>query len=75
MIAVAEARAIRSRESAWATAIAAHHGGVVETPAPRHGKSSRITHHGAGIFAGLPNPMEVGRYHSLVVRERDLPDK
>jgi anthranilate synthase component 2 len=75
MIAAAEAKAIPLLGVCLGhQAIAAHHGGVVErAPAPRHGKSSRITHHGAGIFAGLPNPMEVGRYHSLVVRERDLP--
>lgn len=55
-------------------AIAAAHGGVVErAPAPRHGKSSRVAHEGTGIFAGLPNPFEAGRYHSLVVRENGLP--
>ena len=57
-------------------AIAAFHGGIVErAPAPRHGKSSRVAHHGAGIFAGLPNPFEAGRYHSLVVREAGLPSE
>jgi anthranilate synthase/aminodeoxychorismate synthase-like glutamine amidotransferase len=71
MIAAAEARAIPLLGD---QAIAAHHGGIVErAPAPRHGKSSRITHHGAGLFAGLPNPFEAGRYHSLVVREKGLP--
>jgi anthranilate synthase component 2 len=55
-------------------AIAAAHGGVVErAPAPRHGKSSRMTHRGTGLFAGMPNPFEAGRYHSLVVREEGLP--
>lgn len=34
-------------------------------PKPKHGKSSLIAHNGEGVFAGLPNPMEVGRYHSL----------
>ena len=35
-----------------------------------HGKSSDIIHDGAGLFTGLPNPMTVGRYHSLVVQSR-----
>ncbi len=55
-------------------AIAAAHGGIVErAPAPRHGKISRVAHSGTGLFAGLPNPFEAGRYHSLVVREEGLP--
>ena len=41
-------------------------GGVIG-PAPRivHGKASAVTHDGVGIFAGLPSPLTVGRYHSL----------
>ncbi len=55
-------------------AIAALHGGSVErAPAPRHGKTSRVTHDGTGLFTGLSNPFEAGRYHSLVVDERGLP--
>ncbi len=55
-------------------AIAAAHGGVVQrAPEPRHGKSSRVAHEETGLFAGLPNPFEAGRYHSLVVREEGLP--
>jgi para-aminobenzoate synthetase component 2 len=34
---------------------------------PRHGKSSLIQHSGKGIFKDLPNPLQVGRYHSLVI--------
>lgn len=33
---------------------------------PVHGKSSPITHDGRGLFKGLPNPVDVGRYHSLI---------
>ena len=55
-------------------AIAAAHGGIVQrAPAPRHGKSSRVAHEETGLFAGLPNPFEAGRYHSLVVCEEGLP--
>jgi para-aminobenzoate synthetase component 2 len=35
--------------------------------APVHGKASTITHNGKSIFRDLPSPMEVGRYHSLIV--------
>ncbi len=38
-----------------------------------HGKSSPVRHRGAGIYAGLPSPFEVGRYHSLVVERASLP--
>ena len=40
---------------------------------PVHGKTSSIAHEGAGVFAGLPQPMEATRYHSLCVRESDMP--
>ncbi len=39
-----------------------------------HGKPSTITHDGAGVFEGLPDPIEVGRYHSLAVERDDLPE-
>jgi anthranilate synthase/aminodeoxychorismate synthase-like glutamine amidotransferase len=48
-------------------------GGVVVRHVPVHGKSTEITHDGRGLFAGLPAPLVVGRYHSLVV-DPDLPD-
>jgi anthranilate synthase component 2 len=46
---------------------------VVRGREPVHGRASEITHDGMGIFAGLPSPLTVGRYHSLVVDEASLP--
>ena len=40
----------------------------------RHGKTSMVKHNGAGVLAGLPNPFEAIRYHSLVVFPETLPD-
>ncbi len=54
--------------------IAEHYGGrVVRADAPVHGETSRIRHDGRGIFAGLPSPTDVARYHSLVVRPSSMP--
>jgi anthranilate synthase/aminodeoxychorismate synthase-like glutamine amidotransferase len=47
-------------------------GGRVIRHEPVHGKTTQVEHDGQDLFAGLPNPMTVGRYHSLVV-EDDLP--
>ncbi len=48
-------------------------GGKVIRHLPVHGKTTTIEHDGEAIYAGLPAPLTVGRYHSLVVDE-DLPD-
>jgi anthranilate synthase/aminodeoxychorismate synthase-like glutamine amidotransferase len=48
-------------------------GGKVVRHRPVHGKTTEIEHDGSGLFAGLPSPMPVGRYHSLVV-DPDLPE-
>jgi anthranilate synthase/aminodeoxychorismate synthase-like glutamine amidotransferase len=54
-------------------ALAQAFGGRVIRHDPVHGKTTEITHDGSGVFAGLPTPLTVGRYHSLVV-DPDLPD-
>jgi anthranilate synthase/aminodeoxychorismate synthase-like glutamine amidotransferase len=48
-------------------------GGRVKLHPPVHGKATTIEHDGRTIFAGVPSPLTVGRYHSLVV-DPDLPD-
>ncbi len=48
-------------------------GEIVHAHAPMHGKTSRITHAGEGLFAGLPSPLTVARYHSLVAAPTALP--
>ncbi|MBX7068360.1 MAG: aminodeoxychorismate/anthranilate synthase component II [Microthrixaceae bacterium] len=48
-------------------------GDVVRAPEIVHGKTSLVRHHGAGVFAGLPNPLEATRYHSLIVERSTLP--
>ncbi|WP_354697574.1 Anthranilate synthase component 2 [Paraconexibacter sp. AEG42_29] len=49
-------------------------GGKVVRHVPVHGKTSPITHDGRGVYLGLPQDLTVGRYHSLVVAEDELPD-
>jgi anthranilate synthase component 2 len=49
-------------------------GEVVRAPEIMHGKTSQIRHTGAGVFAGLPDPLEATRYHSLVVERASVPD-
>ena len=48
---------------------------VGHAPEVVHGKPSTITHDGEGVFAGLPDRLRVGRYHSLCVEREDLPDE
>ena len=49
-------------------------GDVVRAPAVVHGKTSLISHRGQGVLAGLPDPFEATRYHSLLVDRATLPD-
>jgi para-aminobenzoate synthetase/4-amino-4-deoxychorismate lyase len=46
---------------------------VVKAPSPVHGKAYPVTHHGHGVLAGLPNPFQATRYHSLIIDEATLP--
>jgi len=48
-------------------------GKVVRAGRLMHGKTSKITHDGLGLFEGLPNPCEIGRYHSLIAKPESLP--
>jgi anthranilate synthase/aminodeoxychorismate synthase-like glutamine amidotransferase len=49
-------------------------GVVVAAPEIMHGKTSMIHHQSVGVFAGLENPFEATRYHSLVVEPSSIPD-
>ena len=48
-------------------------GQVVRAGRLMHGKTSPVQHDGRGVFAGAPQPMQVGRYHSLIARPETLP--
>jgi len=48
-------------------------GKVVRNSRLMHGKTSPVNHDGLGVFAGMPQPMLVGRYHSLVAKPESLP--
>jgi anthranilate synthase/aminodeoxychorismate synthase-like glutamine amidotransferase len=52
---------------------AAFGGAVVRAETLMHGKTSAVDHDGHTIFAGIRSPMTATRYHSLIVREKDLP--
>jgi anthranilate synthase/aminodeoxychorismate synthase-like glutamine amidotransferase len=49
-------------------------GKVVRAARLMHGKTSSVHHDGRGILAGLPEPFEAGRYHSLIAEPQSLPD-
>ncbi len=48
-------------------------GEVVRAGRQMHGKTSTVEHDGCGVFSGLSDPCEVGRYHSLIARPASLP--
>jgi anthranilate synthase/aminodeoxychorismate synthase-like glutamine amidotransferase len=48
-------------------------GSIVRAERLMHGKTSSVLHDGRGLFAGLPNPFEAGRYHSLIARKDSVP--
>jgi len=55
--------------------IVQHFGGKIgHAPEPMHGKGSRVVHTGKGIFKGMENPLQAGRYHSLCAYAEQLPD-
>ena len=53
---------------------AAHGADVGHAPEVVHGKPSAVSHDGEGLYEGVEDPFEVGRYHSLAVERTDLPD-
>lgn len=48
-------------------------GAVTHAPRQMHGKTSSVEHDGSGLFAGLPTPIEVTRYHSLALDPQTIP--
>jgi anthranilate synthase/aminodeoxychorismate synthase-like glutamine amidotransferase len=48
-------------------------GKVVRAAVPTHGKSSIVYHDSRTVYRNLPNPIEAGRYHSLIVKKENLP--
>ena len=54
--------------------IGAAFGADVVAGQPVHGRASKIIHRGDGLFENLPSPMQVGRYHSLIIDRQSLPE-
>ena len=54
--------------------VQAYGGEIVRAERLMHGKTSMVSHDGQSIFAGLPQPFEVGRYHSLCAEQDSLPE-
>jgi anthranilate synthase/aminodeoxychorismate synthase-like glutamine amidotransferase len=52
----------------------AYGGRVIRARRVMHGKTSEVLHDGTGLFEGLPSPLPVMRYHSLIVERESLPD-
>ncbi len=52
---------------------AAFGGDIVRARYPMHGKTSLVTHEGSSVFAGLPSPLRVARYHSLIIDPATVP--
>ena len=50
-------------------------GAIVRAKRLMHGKTSPVLHDGHGLFAGLPNPFEAGRYHSLIAERDRIPEE
>jgi anthranilate synthase component 2/para-aminobenzoate synthetase component 2 len=51
-----------------------HFGGrIISAPRLMHGKTSMVEHDGRGVYAGLSNPFQAGRYHSLAAEEATMP--
>lgn len=49
-------------------------GGNIVKQSPMHGKRSQITHDNKSVFKGLPSPLTITRYHSLVIEKDTMPD-
>jgi anthranilate synthase component II len=54
---------------------AAFGGEILRAALIKHGKTSLITHQSEGIFSGLPSPLEVMRYHSLIIEKCSIPEE